>query len=130
MAPPALPFCRANSAACVQTMPAQCARGFLSKVRSHLKARHHPVDANPVIVASGMVTIQRLRNFILTSSGVECNVSARAIDCASGGRRMTPKVQTHQPGEADFRSILPEDIDWRPFPAFPPSARLAVLVGE
>src|SRR5262249_4186519 len=36
----------------------------------------------------------------------------------------------HQPGEAVFRSILPEDIDWRPFPAFPPSARLAVLVGE
>jgi hypothetical protein len=36
----------------------------------------------------------------------------------------------HQPGEAVFRSILPEDIDWKPFPAFPPSARLAVLVGE
>ena len=39
-------------------------------------------------------------------------------------------VRTHQPGEAVFRSILPEDIDWKPFPAFPPSARLAVLVGE
>jgi len=39
-------------------------------------------------------------------------------------------VRDHQPGEAVFRSILPEDIDWRPFPAFPPSARLAVLVGE
>ena len=39
-------------------------------------------------------------------------------------------VQAHQPGEADFRSILPEDIVWKPFPAFPPSARLAVLVGE
>ena len=36
----------------------------------------------------------------------------------------------HQPGEASFRSILPEEIDWRPFPAFPPSARLAVLVGD
>jgi quercetin dioxygenase-like cupin family protein len=36
----------------------------------------------------------------------------------------------HQPGQAVFRSILPEDIDWKPFPAFPPSARLAVLVGE
>ncbi len=31
---------------------------------------------------------------------------------------------------ATFRSILPEDIDWKPFPAFPPSARLAVIVGE
>ena len=39
-------------------------------------------------------------------------------------------VRDHQPGEAVFRAILPEDIDWKPFPAFPPSARLAVLVGE
>jgi len=39
-------------------------------------------------------------------------------------------VRTHQPGEAVFRSILPEEIDRKPFPAFPPSARLAVLVGE
>src|SRR5215467_12141139 len=39
-------------------------------------------------------------------------------------------IRDHQPGEAVFRSILPEDIDWKPFPAFPPSARLAVLVGE
>ncbi len=26
--------------------------------------------------------------------------------------------------------MLPEDIDWKPFPAFPPSVRLAVVVGE
>jgi hypothetical protein len=39
-------------------------------------------------------------------------------------------VRTHQPGEAAFRSILPEDIDWKPFAAFPPTVRLAVLVGE
>ena len=39
-------------------------------------------------------------------------------------------VRDHQSGEAVFRSILPEDIDWKPFPAFPPSARLAVLIGE
>ena len=36
----------------------------------------------------------------------------------------------HYPGQAEFRAILPEDIDWKAFPAFPPSARLAVLVGE
>ncbi len=29
-----------------------------------------------------------------------------------------------------FRSILPDEIDWRPFAAFPPSARLAVVVGD
>jgi quercetin dioxygenase-like cupin family protein len=39
-------------------------------------------------------------------------------------------VRTHQPDEAAFRSILPEDIDWKPFAAFPPRVRLAVLVGE
>jgi quercetin dioxygenase-like cupin family protein len=39
-------------------------------------------------------------------------------------------VRTDQHGEATFRSILPEDIQWKPFPAFPPGARLAVLVGE
>ena len=36
----------------------------------------------------------------------------------------------HQPDQARFRSVLPEDIDWKPFPAFPPTARLAVLVGH
>jgi len=37
---------------------------------------------------------------------------------------------SHQPGQAAFRSILPEDIEWRAFPAFPPEARLAVMVGH
>ena len=39
-------------------------------------------------------------------------------------------VRTHQPDESVFRSVLPEEIDWKPFPAFPPTARLAVVVGE
>lgn len=39
-------------------------------------------------------------------------------------------VRPHQPGQAAFRSILPEDIQWKPFSAFPPSVRLAVVVGE
>src|SRR5579863_9122228 len=36
----------------------------------------------------------------------------------------------HQPGEGEFRSVLPEEIEWKPFAAFPPSARLAVVVGD
>ena len=32
--------------------------------------------------------------------------------------------------QAVFRAILPEEIDWQPFPAFPPAVRLAVLVGH
>jgi quercetin dioxygenase-like cupin family protein len=36
----------------------------------------------------------------------------------------------HQPDQANFRAILPEDIDWKPFPPFPPEARLAVVIGH
>jgi quercetin dioxygenase-like cupin family protein len=39
-------------------------------------------------------------------------------------------AQKHQPGESEFRAILTEDIDWKPFPAFPPSVRLAFIVGD
>jgi len=39
-------------------------------------------------------------------------------------------TRAHQPGQDVFASILPEDIDWKPFPAFPPSVRLAVVVGQ
>ena len=43
---------------------------------------------------------------------------------------MTAVLPAHQPGQALFRAVLPEDIDWKPFPAFPPSVRLAVVVGN
>ncbi len=36
----------------------------------------------------------------------------------------------HQLGQDVFRSVLPEEIDWKPFAAFPPSVRLAVVVGQ
>ena len=39
-------------------------------------------------------------------------------------------VRPHQPGQDVFRAILPEEIDWKPFAAFPPSVRLAIVVGE
>jgi len=39
-------------------------------------------------------------------------------------------VRNHQPDEAVFRSVLPEDVEWKSFPAFPPSVRLAILVGH
>jgi quercetin dioxygenase-like cupin family protein len=54
----------------------------------------------------------------------------------SGGEmRATPQavsatVPSHQPGQAAFKAILPEEIEWKPFAAFPPSARLAILVGQ
>ena len=43
---------------------------------------------------------------------------------------MKESIRPHQPGQADFRAILPEDIEWKPFAAFPPSVRLAVVVGQ
>jgi quercetin dioxygenase-like cupin family protein len=36
----------------------------------------------------------------------------------------------HQPDQANFRAILPEDIDCKAFPPFPPEARLAVVIGH
>lgn len=37
---------------------------------------------------------------------------------------------TQRADEVDFESVLTEDIDWQPFPSFPPLARLAVVVGD
>jgi quercetin dioxygenase-like cupin family protein len=39
-------------------------------------------------------------------------------------------MSTHQLDQAVFRSVLPENIDFEPFPSFPPPARLAVVVGK
>ena len=36
----------------------------------------------------------------------------------------------HQPGEAEFRSVLPEDIIWKPYPGFPPGVHNAAVVGD
>jgi len=39
-------------------------------------------------------------------------------------------IRPHQPGHDVLKSILSEDVDWKPFAAFPPSARLAIMVGQ
>lgn len=36
----------------------------------------------------------------------------------------------HQPGQERFLTIRPEDVVWTSFPAYPPAARVAVLVGD
>ena len=43
---------------------------------------------------------------------------------------MTAALPPHLPGQSAFHAILPEQVEWRVFAAFPPQARLAVLVGE
>jgi quercetin dioxygenase-like cupin family protein len=40
------------------------------------------------------------------------------------------RVRPHQPGESVFKSILSEDVDWKPFAAFPPLVSLAIVVGQ
>jgi quercetin dioxygenase-like cupin family protein len=45
-------------------------------------------------------------------------------------RAQQSEVRTHQPGQGVFTTTLSEDVDWKAFPAFPPSVRLAVIVGQ
>jgi hypothetical protein len=40
------------------------------------------------------------------------------------------KVRPHQPGQAVFKAIISDDLEWKSFPAFPASVRLAVVVGQ
>ena len=39
-------------------------------------------------------------------------------------------IRPHQLGQDTFKAIEADDLDWKPFPAFPPSVRLAVVVGQ
>jgi quercetin dioxygenase-like cupin family protein len=39
-------------------------------------------------------------------------------------------MSTRQLDQAAFGAVLSEDVDWQPFPSFPPAARLAVVVGD
>jgi hypothetical protein len=41
----------------------------------------------------------------------------------------TSSMLAHQPGQERFHVIRAEDVVWKPFAAFPPLARLAILVG-
>ena len=52
-------------------------------------------------------------------------------DWMRGGAVTTKaRARPHQPGQDAFKAILSEEIDWKPFPSFPPSVRLAVVVGQ
>lgn len=42
----------------------------------------------------------------------------------------TLETRHHHVGQDRFRSVLPEEIEWKPFAAMPASVRIAVLVGE
>jgi quercetin dioxygenase-like cupin family protein len=57
-------------------------------------------------------------------------VSLADEQTATGTEGAKEKVRSHQPGQDAFRAIRAEDLDWQPFAAFPPSVRLAVVVGQ
>jgi hypothetical protein len=54
----------------------------------------------------------------------------RATTSSGSLNKETAMVRPHQPGQAVFKSVLPEDIEWTQVPAFPPSVRLAVVIGQ
>ena len=45
-------------------------------------------------------------------------------------RQAEKETHSTPAGKGIFKAILAEEIDWKPFAAFPPSARLAVVVGQ
>lgn len=47
-----------------------------------------------------------------------------------GTDQRSDQRRAHQPGQDHFRVIRPDEVEWKPFPSFPPAARLAVLVGD
>src|SRR5207302_11388831 len=67
-------------------------------------------------------------------------MQGRPLSCAKEGNMSQEAIalkhadgsepQPHQVGQNIFKTILSEDVDWEPFPAFPPSIRLAVVVGQ
>jgi quercetin dioxygenase-like cupin family protein len=62
--------------------------------------------------------------------GGKFQVSKTGRDNGRETVKQKEEARPHQPGQAVFKSILSEDIDWKPFASFPPSARLAVVVGQ
>jgi hypothetical protein len=48
----------------------------------------------------------------------------------SGDGSTTKGGAAHQPDQGVFELLLSEDISWEAFVAFPPSVRLAVIVGQ
>jgi quercetin dioxygenase-like cupin family protein len=48
----------------------------------------------------------------------------------AGEVSVAENARSHQPGQAAFKAIVPERIEWKPFAALPPSVCLAVIVGQ
>lgn len=71
------------------------------------------------IIASGFCGL-------LSKKGIPMSRTQMETDTETGDQT----VRHHQPGQGVFKAIVTEDVNWQPFPAFPPSVRLAIVVGE
>ena len=45
-------------------------------------------------------------------------------------KKALARARLHQPDEDRFHAIRAEDVRWKPFAAYPPKARLAIIVGD
>ena len=77
---------------------------------------------------------------VVTSLALSCAAAAACI-CPAHAQTLGPVISGPSVSEAptspakslpvkQFGSVLSENVGWQAFPAFPPEARLAVLVGE
>jgi quercetin dioxygenase-like cupin family protein len=80
------------------------------------------------VTRTALVAVIVTTSLIVGSLSVRRAMSAENNGLVSETTQGTPRP--HQPGQDLFKSVLSEDIDWKPFPAFPPSVRLAVIVGR
>lgn len=51
-------------------------------------------------------------------------------DSTSHAEAREGTTRPHEGGQNALRSLLPEELEWKPFAAFPPTVRLAVVVGH
>ncbi len=98
-----------------------------SRWRARRKPHHHLALTAPGLVASQ----SQARAF----HGCEGSRRSERVNL-NGVRSVRHRVREVHGNERSstrpggLQAVLPEDIDWEPFPAFPPPARLAVVVGD
>jgi len=82
------------------------------------------------VTRTALVAVSVASGLILGSLSVRLAIAMSAEKNGLVGETTQGMVRSHQPGQDLFKSVLSEDIDWKPFPAFPPSVGLAVVVGR
>ena len=66
----------------------------------------------------------------MESEAIGPSFGIRSERVNANGNEEMGMSRIHQPDQSTFHAIHPEDIRWQPFAAFPPAARLAILIGD